>query len=112
MGSHEGKVKREISPFFHKAHIVDQILDLRQSPSSVSNYVNSFKELTHHYDLLKDPSITTARFVRGLRANLEREVTLFDPYIVDEVYRKALDVEKLEKFYPVQCSTPSSREPV
>jgi len=106
------KLKEKYLPPFHKAHLVDQMLDLKQSTSSVSDYINSFEELTQRCDLLEDPSITIARFVRGLRTDLKREVTLSAPYTVDEAYHKALEVEKLDKLYPVRRAAPSSRAPV
>ena len=68
----------------------------------MSDYINSFEELTQHCDLLEDPSITIARFIRGLRTDLKTEVTLFAPYTLDEAYHKALEVEKLDKLYPVR----------
>ena len=70
-----------------------------------------FEELTLHCDLLKDPSITIARFIRGLRIDLKREVTLSAPYTLDKAYHKALKVEKLDKLYPVRRAAPSSRIP-
>jgi len=41
------------------------MLDLRQSTSNVLDYINSFEELTKRCDLLKDLSITIARFIRA-----------------------------------------------
>jgi len=38
-------------PSFQKAHLVNQVLDLRQSIPSVSDYINSSEELTQRYDL-------------------------------------------------------------
>jgi len=98
------RLKEKYLPSFHKAHLVDQMLDLRQSTSSVSDYINSFEELTQLSDRLEDPSITIAHFIRGLRTDLKREITLFASYTVDEGYHKALEVEKLNKLYPVRPS--------
>ena len=103
------RLKEKYLPSFHKAHLVNQMIDLRQSTSSVSDYINSFEELTQRCDLLEDPSITIARFIRGLWTDLKREVTLSVPYILDEAYHKALKVEKLDKLYPVRRLAPSSR---
>lgn len=75
------------------------------------DYINSFEELTQRCDLLEDPSITIARFIRGLRTDLKREVTLSAPYTLDEAYHKALEVEKLDKLYPVRRAAPTSGTP-
>ena len=66
------------------------MIDLRQSTSSVSDYSNSFEELNH--ELFDNPSITTARLIRGFRTDLKR----------DMAYHRALEVEKLDKLYPVR----------
>jgi len=111
MGSHEGRLKEKYLPSFHKAYLVDQMLDLRQSTSNVYDYVNSFEELTKSCDLLEDPSITIVRFIRALRTDLKREVILSMPYTLDEAYYKTLEVEKLDKLYPVRRAAPCSRTP-
>lgn len=87
------------------------MLDLRQSTSSVSDYINSFEELTQCCDLLEDPSITIVCFVQGLLTYRKRVVALSIPCTLDETCHKALEVEKLDKLYPVRRSTSSSRTP-
>jgi len=96
-------MKEKYLPSFHEAHLLEH---LRQSTSNVFDYINSFKELIQRYNLLKDPFIIIARFIRYLRTDLKRKVTLFAPCILNEAYRKALEDEK-----SMQCSTPSSRDP-
>jgi len=51
------------------------------------------------------------RFIRGLRTDLEIEVTLSTPHTLDEACHKALEVEKLDEFYPMRRAAPSSRDP-
>jgi len=58
-----------------------------------------------------NPSITIAHFIRGLWNDLKREVTLSAPYTLDEAYHKALEVEKIDKLYPMRRAAPSSRAP-
>jgi len=105
------RLKEKYLPFFHKTHLVDQMLDLRQSTSSVSDYINSFEELTQRCNLLEDASFTIARFIRGLQTDLKREVSLSTPYTLDEAYYKTLEVEKLDKLYRVRRAAPRSRAP-
>ena len=66
--------KEKYLPSFHKPHLVDQMVHFRQSTYSVSNYINSFEELTPSCNLPEDPSITIACCIRGLRIDLKREV--------------------------------------
>ena len=54
------RLKEKCLPSFHEAHLIDQMLDLRQSTYNVSDDINSFEELTQCYDLLEDPFITIA----------------------------------------------------
>ena len=39
------RLKEKYLPSFHKTHLVNQMLDLRQSSSCVSDYINAFEEL-------------------------------------------------------------------
>ena len=89
------------------------MLDFRQSSSCVclSDYINVFKELIQRCELVEDPSFTTARFIRGLRSYLKRDVTLSSPFTLDEAYHKALEVEKLNKLVPMRRSTLPTRPP-
>lgn len=48
---------------------MDQMLDLQQSNSWVSNYINTFEELIQCCELVEDLSVTIARFICGLRPN-------------------------------------------
>jgi len=95
------RLKEKHMPSFYRAHLVNQMLKLGQSTSSVSKYINSF-------NFVEDPSITIARFIRGLKIDLKREVSLFAPYTLDQAYHKALKIEKLNKLCPVQCTLSST----
>jgi len=87
------------------------MLDLRQYSSCVSDYINAFKELIQRCELVEDPSFTIARFIRGLRSDLKCDVTLSSPFIIDEAYHKALEVDKLNKPVPMRRSTLLTRPP-
>jgi len=60
---------------------------------------------------MEDPSITIARFIRGLRPNFRQNVIFSSPFILDEAYRKALEVEILNKVVPMRHSTLPTRPP-
>jgi len=66
------------------------MLDLRQSNSCVSDYINAFEELIQRCELVEDPSFTIARFIYGLQLDLkrdvtfQRDVTLSSPFTLDE----------------------------
>ena len=105
------RLKEKYLPFFHRPHLVDQMLDLQQSSSCMSDYINAFEELIQRCELIEDPSFTIARFIRGLRPDLKRDVTLSSPFTLDEAYHKALEVEKLNKPAPVRHLTLPTRPP-
>jgi len=69
--------------------------------------INSIEELTQSYNLLEDPSINIARFIRGLQTDLKREAPSFAPSTLNEGYHNALEIEKLNNLYP-RHPTPSS----
>ena len=46
------RVKEKYLPSFHRTHLVNQMLDLRQSSSCVSNYINAFEKLIQCYELV------------------------------------------------------------
>jgi len=110
-GAMKYRLKEKYLPSFHKAHLVDRMLDLSQFTSSVSHYLNGFEGLSQRCNLLEDPSIPIARFIQGLQTDLKREVTLFAPCTLDEAYHKALEFEKLNKLYLVRRPTLSSGSP-
>jgi len=105
------RLKEKYLPFFPRTHLVDQMLDLRQSSSCVSDYINTFEELIQRCELVEDLSFTIARFIRGIRSDLKCDVTLSSPFTLDEAYHKALEVEKLNKSVPVRRSTLLTRPP-
>ena len=72
------RLKENYLPSFPRTHLVDQMLDLRQPSSCVSNV---FEELIQRCELVEDPSITIAQFIRGLRPDLKCDVTLFSFHI-------------------------------
>jgi len=39
------RLKEKYLPSFHRTHLIDQMLDLRQSSSCVLDYINAFEEL-------------------------------------------------------------------
>ena len=104
-------LKEKYIPSFHRTHLVDQMLDLRQSSSCVSHYINAFEELFQRYELLEGPYFTTARFIRGLRSDLKRDVTLSSPFTLDKAYHRALKVQKLNKHVSMRRSTFLTRPP-
>jgi len=103
------RLKEKYLPSFHRAHLVDQMLNLQQSSSCVLDYINNFEELIQRCELMEDPSITIPRFIHGLRPDLRQDVTLSSPFTLDEAYHKALEVEILNK--PMRPPTLPTRPP-
>jgi len=49
------RLKEKYLSSFHRTHLVDQMLGLRQSSSCVSDYINASKELIQRCELVEDP---------------------------------------------------------
>ena len=99
------RLKEKYLPSFYRTHLVDQMLNLRQSGSCLSDYINAVEDLIQRCELVEDPSLTIARFIRSLRPDLKRDVTLSSPFTLDEAYHKALEVENLNKPVLVRRAT-------
>ena len=107
----KGRLKEKYLPFFHRAHLGDQMLDLQQSNFCVSDYINALEDLIQCWELMEDLSITIAWFIRGLWRDLGQDVTFSSPFTLDTAYHKVLEVEILNKPIPVTHSTLSTRPP-
>jgi len=92
------RLKEKYLPAFYRTHLVDQMLDLRQSN-------NALEELIQLCELVEDPSFTIAWFIRGLRPDLKLDVILSSPFTWDEAYHKALEVDKFNKLVLLRCPT-------
>lgn len=88
------KLKEKYLPTYYRSQLVEQLLNLRQSTSSVSDYLARFEELMLRCEIDEEPFITVSRFVNGLRVDIKREVTLYNPESLEEAYHKALEIEK------------------
>lgn len=80
MGSHEAEVEGKIPPHpptYYRSKSVEQLLNLRQSTSNVSDYLARFEELMLRCEIDEEPFVS--RFVNGLRVDIKREVILYNP---------------------------------
>ena len=78
---------------------MDQMLDLRQSSSCVSNYINAFEELIQCCEL--------GSSYPWLWSDLKLDVTFSSRLTVEEAYHKAFEVENLISLF--LCGAPGSR---
>jgi hypothetical protein len=82
------KLKEKYLPTYYRSKLVEQLFNLRQSTSSVSDYLARFEELMLRCSIYEEPFITVSRFVNGLRVDIKREVTLYNPSYFEEAYQK------------------------
>jgi len=86
------RLKGKYLPSFHRVCLVDQMIDLQQSNSYVSNYRSWF-----NVELVEDLLLAIARFICGLLLDFRWDVTFSSPFTLDEALHKVLQVEILNK---------------
>lgn len=64
--------------------MVEQLFNLRQSTST--DYLARFEELMLRCEIDEEPFVS--RFVNGLRVDIKRGVTLYNPESLEEAYHK------------------------
>lgn len=70
------------------------MLNRRQASSSVTKYLNQFKELMLRCDIKEELQLTLHRFVSGLREDTKREVNYICTETLNDAHHKALEMEK------------------
>lgn len=73
------KWKEKYLPTYYRSKSVEQLWNLRQSTSNVSDYLARFEELMLRCEIDEEPFITVSRFFNGLRVDIKREVILYNP---------------------------------
>ena len=67
-----------------------RLQNLRQGTKSVNDYTDEFYQLIARNDIMETEEQLTARFVGGLRMQIQDMVNMFDPRSVAEAHQKAL----------------------
>ncbi|XP_031378182.1 uncharacterized protein LOC116193578 [Punica granatum] len=78
-----------------KRRIMYQCLqNLRQGSRSVDDYTNEFYQLVARNELKETEDQLVARYIGGLRVQLQDTVNLFDPINVSSAHQRALIIER------------------
>ncbi|PKI40438.1 hypothetical protein CRG98_039162 [Punica granatum] len=77
--------------------VPDAKQNLRQGSRSVDDYTNEFYQLVARNKLQKAEDQLVARYIGGLRVQLQDTVNLFDPVNVSSAHQRALIVERRQK---------------
>ena len=99
------RLKEKYLPPSYKNLLLDQLLNLKQASSSVTDNLTRFKDLRVRCEIKEEPCVATARFINGLKFEIKREVNVHSVTTLEEAYHKALEFETYFSF----PSTPRRR---
>ena len=70
---------------------------MRQRDYDVSSYTEEFQRLCMRSNVTEDESIKVARYLNGLKWNIQEEMVLLSPKIVHQCYQLELKIEERSK---------------
>lgn len=92
------KIKEVYLPDDYEVQIHRKRQNLRQKELDVSGYMEEFHKLSLRYHAVEEESLKVARYLNGLRWNIQEELGLMSPETVHQSYQLALKVkEKLKR---------------
>lgn len=87
-------LEREFLPFNYEHTLYQRLQTLRQGSRTVDAYTEDFYHLIARVDLRDSPSQLVARYISGLRTQLQDTLHLFVPGSVSEAHQRALLLEQ------------------
>ncbi|PKI48211.1 hypothetical protein CRG98_031398 [Punica granatum] len=91
------KMKATFLPYNFQRIMYQRLQNLRQGSRSVDNYTNELYQLVARNELQETEDQLVARYIGGLRVQLQDMVNLFDPINVSFAHQKALIIERQQK---------------
>ena len=90
--------EKYIAPSY-KSQLFSNMINLKKMTLSVAEYSAKFEEarLWCSQFHVEDQFVVCTRFVNGLRLDIQGMVKLHAPYIVEDAYQKALEVDKFNR---------------
>ncbi|TXG68718.1 hypothetical protein EZV62_003653 [Acer yangbiense] len=104
-------LREKYLPTYYRSALLDQYLNIKQSSSSVNDYMSVFDDLLIRCNIKEEPDVTVARFINGLKFELKRVVSIHNPETLEDAYSKILEVEKYLRPYPSRTGLPSLVHP-
>ncbi|KAI9186201.1 hypothetical protein LWI28_014775 [Acer negundo] len=97
------RLREKYLPTYYRSALLDQYLNIKQSSSSVNDYMSIFYDLLIRCNIKEEPNVTVARFLNGLKFEVKRVVSIHNPETLEDAYSKALEAEKYLRPYPFRC---------
>ena len=93
-------LRKTFIPYNFECLLFQKFHNIRQDTRSVNDYANEFYQMLTRVDIHDSEDQLVARFVAGLRQQLQTMLHQFDPSSVAEARQRALLVEQQTKFTP------------
>ena len=81
-------------PYNFQSLMYQRLQNLRQGTRTVNDYADEFYQLIARNDIMETEAQLTARYIGGLRTQIQDMVNMFSPMSVAEAHQKALTWEK------------------
>ena len=94
------RLREKYLPTYYCSALLDQYLNIKQSSSSVTDYMSVFDDLLIRCNIKEEPDVTIAKFLNGLKFEVKRVVSIHNPDTLEDAYSKALEAEKYLRPYP------------
>ncbi|KAI9200637.1 hypothetical protein LWI28_011047 [Acer negundo] len=94
------RLREKYLPTYYHSALLDQYLNIKQSSSSVNDYMSVFDDQLIRCNIKEEPDVTIARFLNGLKLEVKRVVSIHNPKTLEDAYSKALETKKYLHLYP------------
>ncbi|KAI9194147.1 hypothetical protein LWI28_003501 [Acer negundo] len=94
------RLREKYLPTYYRSALLEQYLNIKQSSSSVNDYMSVFDDLLIRCNIKEEPDVTVARFLNGLKFEVKSVVSIDNPKTLEDAYSKALEAEKYLRPYP------------
>ncbi|KAH9292214.1 hypothetical protein KI387_042602, partial [Taxus chinensis] len=88
------KMKGKFIPRDYEVNLFKKLQNLRQKELSVKEYTEEFYRLTIRSGHIEEDLEKVARYINGLRFNIQDEISLLTPKTIEEAYQIALKAEE------------------
>ena len=88
------KLRGKFLPSNYQQTLFKQMQNLRQRPMTVKEYTEEFYKVSIRAGQIQDTNKKVARYVNGLRMNIQDGISVLSPKIVEEAYQMVLKAEE------------------
>jgi len=87
------KMKGKFLPKDYQLTLYRQVQNLKQRSMIVREYTEEFYKVNLRAGYVEDTSEKTTRYINGLRIEIQDEISMLSPRIIEEAYQCALKIE-------------------